>query len=88
MSYALELFAAFTWTVRVQGQLVNIYRTPLAVFPCTIQSVATVSEVIQSLNCSHFCTGNADSQFFPLQVARKGVFMDSTGKYSYFHVDV
>lgn len=93
MSYVLKITDTFTWTVRVQSKSVDISCTPLAHFPCTLRSVITVSEVIQSLDSSHFCIGNEDSKFFPLQEARKGVFLDGlreciTDNYNYVIVRI
>ncbi len=79
MPYALEITDIFTWTVRIQGQLVDISCTHLALLPCSLHSVSSVSEVIQALESSHFCIGNDDSKYSPLQASRKGVFMDAAG---------
>ena len=41
--------------------------------------MSSIRDVIKLLDSLHFCIGNADEKYFPLQDARKGVFMDSTG---------
>ena len=43
--------------------------------------MSSIRDVIKLLDSLHFCIGNADEKYFPLQDARKGVFMDSTGTY-------
>lgn len=50
--------------------------------PQALTSVSNVLKAIEMLESLQFCTGNNDVSYFCLQAARKGRFMDSTGKIS------
>ena len=76
----MEVTQDFTWTVRLQGQLIDLASTHLAALPSNLQSVANITAVLDSLDSCHFCPGNSDAKFIPLQASRKGVFRDTTSK--------
>lgn len=72
----LEICEDFTWVVRSQGNMIELSDTSL---PSTLTTVACVVEAVKFLQSCHFCCGNEDKRFYPLQAERKGMFKDITG---------
>lgn len=67
------------WSVHTEQQVKQSGHTSLATMPQQLSTVSDVGETLQFLQSYHVCTGNEDENYFILQAARKGIFMDFTG---------
>jgi hypothetical protein len=76
--FSLHISSELHWNVRIGG--VMIEADILNALPRTLSSAASLVEVINTLESCHFCVGNDDEKYHPIQAARKGVFMNATGE--------
>lgn len=81
--FSLVIDTNLNWRVTAGKKVLQSYISTFGSLPQQLTSVEDVLSVVQFLESCHFCKGNEDEQYFPLQVSRKGVFMDSTGIISY-----
>ena len=78
----LEILPDFSWSFHIHGKSLDLTRTHLDPQPKKLQSAIALSSLLMAIDSSHYCTGNEDERFFPLQAARKGVFKDASGNFS------
>lgn len=77
--FSLVINSTFNWRVIAGKRVLLSSFPPLNSLSQQLDSVSNVISVVQFLESSQICVGNADEKYHPLQVSRKGVFMDSTG---------
>ena len=65
----------FSWSLTSLG---NVIKSCLHQFN-RITTVVILDNVIRFLESCHFCSGNEDKKYFPIQAKRKGLFKDSSG---------
>ena len=63
----------------MHGKILDLTQTHLDPKPTQLRSAVEVSSLLQAIDTCHYCNGNEDERFFPLQAARKGVFKDASG---------
>ncbi len=71
----------FHWELWSCGQLVQVMPCGLLErLPSVVTTVSGVEQALVLLQGAKICPGNSDENFQPLARARRGQFMDSTGK--------
>ena len=76
--YSLTIRESFSWFVTLSGHVLPT--SALAEFDDKLSTVCGVHEVLSYLDSCTLCVGNPDEKYVCLSEARKGVFMDSSGK--------
>lgn len=71
--------SSFEWKILVGKEEVNPTISPFAALSQYLVSMSDVFRAVQCIESCHFCTGNEDSRYIELQVARQGKFVDLTG---------
>lgn len=82
MKFTIEATEDLAWSLQIGQHRIDSHSKQLGALPQTLLSPTDVKRSIDGLESLHFCTGNEDARYFPLQAARKGVFKDSSGPYS------
>ena len=67
----------FVCTVQVEGKDIASQHTGCN----TISSLSELTSLFSFLASCKLCCGNSDEKFLPLVTARKGKFLDSSGKF-------
>ena len=74
----IEIRQDFSWNIHSFGTSVVLNNINL---PTAVNSVNLLIHLISVIEKYHFCTGNEDEKYHPLQAEKSGIFKGCTGQY-------
>lgn len=80
VQFVLSVVEDFRWQLHIYGLTLSHQSPVMASFPPLLKSVSGVRDICLFVDNCTLCCGNWDNKYLPLADARKGKFMDISGK--------